>query len=833
MLGLEQRLVLQEIERAGNKGIWTRDIKSHTNIPQQIVTKTLRLLETRRLVKSVKSISSKNKKLYMLFDLVPSTEITGGPWYNEQEFDHVFIDTLSTFVYEVIKASGMSTLNAITDKVHASGISKVALGPEEIRSIIQTLMYDGRVEEVRSVRLTPGASHEVKYKVSQQITTFNYLSETPCVPGRERHLASLVSVHDQVAGAQGARLLASTNTYTFLQLNPMERPLLDARHATPAASTSAPASSSGSRGAVALFPTSGGRERAVPANPGLASFPHEDVDPMRSYAPPCSASNPVAGTTVASSTTAGTAGFRSVPLPRWSPSPLTPRYLAAGTHHPPPPLGALLASSAPGSGTTSVSSAEGIGSDHYYHYSNTHGATSTRAMETAQRQETEQTGNGLGGLSGTAMECVNSSGASAMTMTATLAALPLPMTRQLVIPQPPPPAVIATIPSRKRKRVPGAMRMRNFLCMHPGCGKSFTDSAHLRDHTVVHTGEKKLSCPTCHKLFARASTLQEHIRVHTGEKPYACDVPGCNKRYSSRAAMRFHRTTHVTQIAFTQTSAVSIHASGDVNAVQFPSEQVTPFLCQECGKHFRVRELLMAHLKVHAAHRAAAAVSALTSLSPHGTAIQRRISGEETNTVHRLVGDEDTPLRGEVPVPPEDSRYLQDTIRAQQDQIEQLKAEVLRLRGQASLDSTATRAQTVASSSTASTAPALTAPVEMLRDGFKPFECCICHNRFANFYQLTFHGKQHPERSMAEVTGEQAPLPVGPKYCPEAQCEYSESTGRSLRNLQTLKRHWQRRHQTERPYACSFCSPTRQKTFKTRENLKAHEKDCTKNDPVR
>lgn len=50
----------------------------------------------------------------------------------------------------------MSTLNAITDKVHASGISKVALGPEEIRSIIQTLMYDGRVEEVRSVRLTPG-----------------------------------------------------------------------------------------------------------------------------------------------------------------------------------------------------------------------------------------------------------------------------------------------------------------------------------------------------------------------------------------------------------------------------------------------------------------------------------------------------------------------------------------------------------------------------------------------------------------------------------------------------------------------------------------------------
>jgi DNA-directed RNA polymerase III subunit RPC6 len=52
----------------------------------------------------------------------------------------------------------MSTLKAITDKVHASGISKVALGPEEIKSIIQTLMYDGRVEEVRAMRLSPGVS---------------------------------------------------------------------------------------------------------------------------------------------------------------------------------------------------------------------------------------------------------------------------------------------------------------------------------------------------------------------------------------------------------------------------------------------------------------------------------------------------------------------------------------------------------------------------------------------------------------------------------------------------------------------------------------------------
>ena len=197
--------------------------------------------------------------------VVPSTEITGGPWYNEQEFDHVFIDTLSTFVYEVIKASGMSTLNAITDKVHASGISKVALGPEEIGSIIQMLMYDGRVEEVRSVRLTPGvrkpcispvahsrlpavfslSSHTIaacfasagisRSKVQGLATNYDiqlpvgdslrrvsgaqnvskrpasqqcprlltghvcwYDSGVRSMPGRQRHLAPLVSLYDQV-----------------------------------------------------------------------------------------------------------------------------------------------------------------------------------------------------------------------------------------------------------------------------------------------------------------------------------------------------------------------------------------------------------------------------------------------------------------------------------------------------------------------------------------------------------------------------------------------------------------------------------------------------------
>ncbi|GMF21546.1 unnamed protein product [Phytophthora fragariaefolia] len=560
---------------------------------------------------------------------------------------------------------------------------------------------------------------------------------------------------------------------------------------------------------------------------------------MRGYPPPTNASSSGPGATCAASSAAGAAGFRSVSLPRWSPSPLTPRYLAATTHQPPPPpLGALLTSSAAGSGSGSVTGADGAreaGGQHY-HYSNDHRAASTRATvaNTTQSHEVDQGSIGLEGLSVAAVTEAGDGNAAGLMATSSLASLPLPMTRSLVAP--PPPTVVTSASSvlqtRKRKRIPGAMRMRNFLCMHPGCGKSFTDSAHLRDHTVVHTGEKKLSCPTCNKLFARASTLQEHIRVHTGEKPYVCGVPGCNKRYASRAAMRFHRSTHVPLTAYAPGQNPEPGANSNAESTeQVLSEPLTPFRCQECGKHFRVRELLMAHLKVHAAHRTAAAVSALTSLSPRGLA-RPSVSGSyaEPNVAieHRVLNEE---CAHNTIVPQTvDSRRLHDTIRAQQDEIERLQAEVSRLREEASLHSASTQGRR---EKIVSAVPAQTAPVEMLRDGFKPFECCICRNRFANFYQLTFHGKQHPESSMTEVTGEQTPLPVGPKYCPVEECEYAESTGKSLRNLQTLKRHWQRRHQNERPYACSYCPSTHQKTFKTRENLKAHEKDCTKNVPVR
>eukprot|EP00873_Tetraselmis_striata_P028789 jgi/Tetstr1/449053/TSEL_036268.t1 len=145
-LGSEDMLVYQVIHQAGNIGIWTKDLKHKSNLQQPQVAKILKTLESRKLVKSVKSVTSGNKKLYMLFELEPSREVTGGAWYTEQEFDSEFIEALREACFRYIDRQGDATLTDISAFIATKGFSKVDLRDEDVLSIVNTLVYDGRVD---------------------------------------------------------------------------------------------------------------------------------------------------------------------------------------------------------------------------------------------------------------------------------------------------------------------------------------------------------------------------------------------------------------------------------------------------------------------------------------------------------------------------------------------------------------------------------------------------------------------------------------------------------------------------------------------------------------
>jgi DNA-directed RNA polymerase III subunit RPC6 len=98
----EEQVVYNTIRASGNEGIWTKHLKSKTNLHETVIKRCLKVLEQKALVKGVKSVKFPTRKLYMLMELTPSEEVTGGPWFTDQELDVDFVEQLTQACYKYI-----------------------------------------------------------------------------------------------------------------------------------------------------------------------------------------------------------------------------------------------------------------------------------------------------------------------------------------------------------------------------------------------------------------------------------------------------------------------------------------------------------------------------------------------------------------------------------------------------------------------------------------------------------------------------------------------------------------------------------------------------------
>ena len=57
--------------------------------------------------------------------------------------------------------------------------------------------------------------------------------------------------------------------------------------------------------------------------------------------------------------------------------------------------------------------------------------------------------------------------------------------------------------------------------------------------------QNSLTCNLCQKIFTKLSSLKEHKMIHTGEKPFPCSI--CNKRFISRSKLKRHELTHISK----------------------------------------------------------------------------------------------------------------------------------------------------------------------------------------------------------------------------------------------------------------------------------------------
>jgi DNA-directed RNA polymerase III subunit RPC6 len=186
-LTADESLVYNVIHSTGRSGIWQREITTRTNLTATILSRCLKSLEGKNYIKKIRNVKQTGKIIYMLAELTPSEDVTGGAWFTDGVLDSNFIKILAYFIeffvsrkswYEVSTTTdphkhrnkrqkisgsaakldlekqylpypagyqGYPTVPLVAAEVNKSGITPVNMVEESIGQLLEMLCYDNKL----------------------------------------------------------------------------------------------------------------------------------------------------------------------------------------------------------------------------------------------------------------------------------------------------------------------------------------------------------------------------------------------------------------------------------------------------------------------------------------------------------------------------------------------------------------------------------------------------------------------------------------------------------------------------------------------------------------
>ena len=229
-LSMEENMVYQQIESSNRAGIWIKTIRAKTNLPPAVVTRCLKVLESKKLIKPIVSAKNPGRKTYLLARLQPSDDVTGGPFFTDGKLDEEFVHQLGVWSERYIHArswwfapppakesgkrrekekltteeaeslmaqefqskdvgrrskkvlpmppgyNGYPTIPEITKAVNESKVSGVIMKEADLRQLMDILCWDGKI-----VKVMDGKGYKAVHpQIKDDRDIENGLTESPC-----------------------------------------------------------------------------------------------------------------------------------------------------------------------------------------------------------------------------------------------------------------------------------------------------------------------------------------------------------------------------------------------------------------------------------------------------------------------------------------------------------------------------------------------------------------------------------------------------------------------------------------------------------------------------
>lgn len=193
----EELRVYDLIVSSGSNGITTNELRIQSGMSSNLLTKIKKRLEKKLLIKSLTIANMKNKKVLLAYEVEPNTELTGGFWCTDQQFDKNLIEVISAKCLDYLHKQKSATRKEILIYIKSTGLVQNDMKEEDLQKVLNILIMDEKIDLVKSrneiflentssnqysmlLKKNDNMLNQLRYKTSGIYTPPNILNSIPC-----------------------------------------------------------------------------------------------------------------------------------------------------------------------------------------------------------------------------------------------------------------------------------------------------------------------------------------------------------------------------------------------------------------------------------------------------------------------------------------------------------------------------------------------------------------------------------------------------------------------------------------------------------------------------